>query len=215
LRIAAIGQFTASVIHEMRNPLSSIMMNLQILARPTDDRERLAKHYHLAVNAVNRLKVMFNDLLNFAKPIDIEPKPTALRPMLEAVIGEMQNKLQERSIDVQLVIELGDDHVLLDAGRFRQVFLNLLNNAVEAMPDGGTILIRSRFADGLLLIEVIDDGPGMTPEVSARLFEPFFTTKENGVGLGLLVVKKIVEAHGGNLALHSEPGQGTTVRITL
>ncbi len=214
-RMAAIGQFTASVIHEMRNPLSSVMMNLQILARPTDDRERLAKHYNLAVNAVNRLKVMFNDLLNFAKPIDIEPKPTALRPMIEAVIGDLQGKLQDRRIGVELAIELGDDHVLLDADRFRQVFLNLLNNAVEAMPGGGTILIRSRFADGLVSIEVIDDGPGMTPEISARLFEPFFTTKENGVGLGLLVVKKIVEAHGGHLALHSEPGQGTTVRITL
>jgi len=214
-RMAAIGQFTASVIHEMRNPLSSIMMNLQIMARLTDDRERLAKHYQLAVAAVNRLKVMFNDLLNFAKPIDITPQPTALRPMIEAAISELHNQLQNQGIAVELAIELGDDCVLLDAERFRQVLLNLLNNAVEAMPNGGTILIRSRFADGLLSIEVIDDGPGMTPEVSARLFEPFFTTKENGVGLGLLVVKKIVEAHGGRLALHSEPGQGTCVRITL
>ncbi|MHA1567893.1 MAG: ATP-binding protein, partial [Alphaproteobacteria bacterium] len=214
-KMAGIGQFTASVIHEMRNPLTSIKMNLQILERQFFGDDHQHKHLEIAQDAAQRLERMFNDLLNFAKPIDIKLATTPWRNLIDGVITEFTSDLQRHQIETLVTVEPSDLQTEVDPNRFRQALINLVGNAVEAMPDGGRLTLHAWRQNGEIILEVKDTGIGIPPDQQTRLFEPFFTTKENGVGLGLLVVKKIVEAHDGFINLESAPGKGTTARIHL
>lgn len=212
-RIAAIGQFTASIIHEMRNPLSSIKMNLQILARhmPTDD--RLGRHLQIADETIIRLERMMGDLLNFAKPIEIKPSVTRFQPLVEAVFHEYEETFRRQGIEPTISIAKEAESAFLDLERFRQVLTNLVANAVEAMPSGGRLTVSTSPKDNQIVMTISDTGVGIGPEGQQRLFEPFYTTKESGVGLGLLMVRKIVEAHQGSIEIESRPREGATVRL--
>lgn len=214
-RMAAIGQFIASIVHEMRNPLWAISMNLQILSRSLGDNALLQEHMEIARGSVSRLQKMFTDLLDFAKPITIRPEPIHIRALIESVVGGFNSAIEQAVIQTQIDIRPVDLDISADPERFRQVLVNLINNAVDAMPEGGVLTVKARMEDNVLHLTVEDTGTGIPAENRKRLFEPFFTTKEKGVGLGLLVVKKIVEAHDGVLDIKSEPGKGTAVEIQI
>jgi signal transduction histidine kinase len=214
-RLAAVGQVAAGIAHEVRNPLSGIKMSAQLLGRRV--RELGAgddESVDIMLAEIARLEVIIDDLLTFAGPTSLAKEPTCLNAVVGEVLEFMARQLEHGGVQVQRDLDGTMPEVALDPRRVRQVVLNLVLNAAEAMPGGGTLTVRTRAADAAVTAEFRDTGHGITPEVSERLFDPFFTTKRGGSGLGLGVSRTIVEAHGGHMTFESlAPGARFTFTI--
>lgn len=222
-RLAAMGRVSAQVAHEVRNPLSSIGLNVEMLAEQlesatfaTRESAQEAKELLAAViREVDRVTEITEDYLRLARL----PSPVLRReevvPLLESVVAFAAEELERAKVTVKRDWGSGELVVSADEGQLRQVFVNLVRNAREAMTEGGELTLSARRKNGQVEIAIADTGPGMSADVQERLFEPFFTTKEGGTGLGLSLSRQIVEAHGGTIAVDSEPGRGTRFVITL
>jgi signal transduction histidine kinase len=214
-RLAALGELSAVVAHEVRNPLGVIFNSLGSLRRllkPEGDARMLLD---IVGEEADRLNRIVGDLLDFARPSTPALRPEALDRLLEDAVGAAV--AENRDVLVERDIELGLPPVSIDARLMRQAVLNVAVNAVQAMPRGGTLVVRARRDGTWARVEIRDSGPGIPDEIRHRIFEPFFTTKASGTGLGLAVVKRIVEGHGGEVAVASDPGSGAafTIRIPL
>jgi signal transduction histidine kinase len=214
-RLAALGELSAVVAHEVRNPLGVIFNSLGSLKRllkPEGDARMLLD---IVGEEADRLNRIVGDLLDFARPSTPALRPEALDRLLEDAVGAAV--AENRDVLVERDIELGLPPVSIDARLMRQAVLNVAVNAVQAMPRGGTLVVRARRDGAWARVEIRDSGPGIPDEIRHRIFEPFFTTKASGTGLGLAVVKRIVEGHGGEVAVASDPGSGAafTIRIPL
>ncbi len=207
-RLAALGELSAVVAHEVRNPLGVIfnsLGSLRRLLRPSGDAKMLLD---IVGEEADRLNRIVGDLLDFARPSTPQLRPEPLERVVEEAV---RAALAQRpsAIELDRRFDAAAPLVPLDARLVRQAVLNVAVNAVQAMPRGGRISIRTcHDADGAL-VEIEDTGPGIPDEVKARIFEPFFTTKASGTGLGLAVVKRIVEGHGGSVTVRSGPASGT------
>lgn len=220
-RLAAVGRVSAQVAHEIRNPLSSIGLNVEMLTDQlaaaqfgSDGDAKEARDLLSSVTReVDRLTEITEDYLRLARLPSPVKRNEDLGKLVEEVMGFAREELERAGISVQL--ELGEAAlpVLADEGQVRQVMLNLVRNAREAMAAGGRLTIRTSATGDGLMVEVIDTGGGMTADVKSRLFEPFFTTKQGGTGLGLSLSRQIVEAHGGRIEVESDIGRGTTFRL--
>ena len=222
-QLAAVGRISAQVAHEVRNPLSSIGLNVELMQdaferatfeSPVDARE--ARELLAAVTReVDRLTEVTEQYLRMARPPQPSLEPTDVTEVLASVLDFSREELERAHVEV--VRELAEEppQALADEGQLRQVFLNLLRNAREAMPDGGRLTIATRVHERDVEVAIQDTGRGMNESVRSRIFEPFFTTKEDGTGLGLAVCQQILKAHGGSLGCNSEPGQGTTFSVRL
>jgi signal transduction histidine kinase len=217
-RLAALGELAAVVAHEVRNPLGSIFNSVSTirhhigagtpaLALPLVD---------IVSEEADRLNRIVDDLLYFARPPSPSPTPVPLRCLLEDTV---HTALADAMGQVQVVWGMeAEVPVLVDERMIRQAFLNLALNAVQAMPQGGTLRVGMRrpvSPQPEVQVEFTDTGPGIPEELRERIFEPFFTTKAKGTGLGLVLVKRIVESHAGRVVLESELGRGTTFRLFL
>jgi two-component system sensor histidine kinase HydH len=216
--ISAVGRVAASLVHEIRNPLSSVKMNLQILSRPVAGDPRLAEHARIARDQVERLERMLTDLLDFGRPLELRLERVRLADVMARAKADVEARAEEREVAVAVTGPAGIE-VEADPSRIAQVLVNLLANAIDASPRGGRVeLEASERIDGdrrWVCCEVRDSGPGIRPEHHEAIFDPFFTTKEGGTGLGLSMVKKIAALHGGRVELESEPGRGTLMRLVL
>ncbi|OGW62455.1 MAG: hypothetical protein A2V83_10900 [Nitrospirae bacterium RBG_16_64_22] len=223
--LALIGEMSASMAHEIRNPLGSLSGSVQVLreSKALDEDER--RLMEIVVREADRLNEIVSAFLAYARP-----KPPSLAPVdLGRVIEETVTLLRRSDAPagregLNIVTEVEPDLVLpaADEGQLRQVLWNLAMNAVEAMPGGGTLSIRARksgeggrAAPAEVAVEISDTGEGIAPEAMGKVFLPFFTTKERGSGLGLAIVYRIVEAHHGRIEVESRQGTGTTVRLHL
>jgi two-component system, NtrC family, sensor histidine kinase HydH len=207
-RLAALGELSAIVAHEVRNPLGVIfnsLGSLRRLLRPTGDAQVLLD---IVGEEADRLNRIVGDLLDFARPATPELRPESLARVVEEAVGVA---LAQRPPGVEVVHDLDPalPLVRVDVRLVRQAVLNVAVNAVQAMPRGGRITVRTRREPDAAVVELEDTGTGIPDEVKDRIFEPFFTTKASGTGLGLAVVKRIVEGHGGTITAASRPGQGT------
>lgn len=212
--LAAVGELAATVAHEIKNPLAGISGAIQVIsdAIPEGDHRREIVTEILA--QVRRLDETVRDLLVFARPWTPEPQATDLVELVGRVTRIL--KQQERMASVALRFESPVSLILsADPRLLQEVFFNVLQNAVDAMPRGGQITVAIRESPGSALVRVSDTGTGIAPEHLPRLFSPFFTTKTRGTGLGLAISKRMVEAHGGRVDIDSELGKGTDVTITL
>ena len=217
-RLAAIGRVSAQVAHEIRNPLSSIGLNVEMLQEQLEDVQfktveemKEAKHMLASVmREVDRLTEITEDYLRLARLPTPVKRAEDLKRMLEEVLGFAHEEFERAGLEI--VTELADDlPVSADEGQLRQVFLNLIRNAREAMSPGGTLTVKAIPRDTRLLeVHISDTGVGIAPEHRGKLFEPFFTTKQGGTGLGLSLSRQIVEAHGGQIDVESTLGRGTT-----
>jgi len=222
-QLAAVGRIAAQVAHEVRNPLSSIGLNVEMiddaLARAsfrTPEESREARDLLGAVTReVDRLTDVTEQYLRMARP----PKPTLVSEDVTAVLGSVldfsREELERARVEVVRAFAPDTPPVLADEGLLRQVFLNLVRNSREAMPEGGKLTVSTRGLEREVEILFQDTGRGMTDAVRQRLFEPFFSTKEGGTGLGLSVSQQILQAHGGSLSCQSLPGQGATFVLSL
>jgi signal transduction histidine kinase len=225
--LAALGEMAAVVAHEVKNPLGGIRGFAELLDRdltPGDPRKRLVKKIMEGVETLDRIVL---SLLDYTKPIKLNPHRVEMEKFIDEVINffEMDNSRKKTGIRIKKEYPPDEIRFYVDKEQFRQVLLNLLHNAVQAMPQGGEITVAlNREAESsdlypnrknMLVLDVSDMGMGMSKTTQEKLFTPFFTTKEQGTGLGLSTVKKIVEAHQGDIRVKSEPGKGTSVRIRL
>jgi signal transduction histidine kinase len=216
-RLAALGELSAVVAHEVRNPLAAIFNSVATIRHLIDSANPALRLVDIVGEEADRLNRMVDELLDFARPLSPTPTPVPLPRLLEdSVRGALADS--RGPVEVQWAVDTAVPPVLADERMMRQAFLNLALNAVQAMPKGGTLRVVARRAQGSppeVQVEISDTGPGIPPDVRARIFEPFFTTKAKGTGLGLALVKRIVESHSGRLALETQPGRGTTFRLFL
>jgi two-component system NtrC family sensor kinase len=217
-KLASMGQLAAGVAHEINNPLGTILLFSDLLYKemPEDDSRR--SDLRRIIDETRRCKIIVADLLNFARQQEVLAQETNLNQMLEQAIEAVQH--QPTFGGVHIVRRLTEDLPALEAdpAQLQQVFVNLLNNAAEAMPDGGTITVTTRpGGDATLQACIADTGCGIPRENLGRLFTPFFTTKApgSGTGLGLSIVYGIIKMHRGQITVESELGRGTTFTVTL
>lgn len=219
-KLASVGQLAAGVAHEINNPLGSVLLYADILCKETpEEDEQQRKDLQMIIREATRCKTIVNDLLNFSRQNEILTQDTDLNDMLRQ-LGEEQSK-QELYANVNIVMDLdpGLGTIQADPLQLHQVFINLMNNAAEAMPGGGKLVLRTQrgSSPGLVTIEVEDTGVGISEENMKKIFTPFFTTKPigKGTGLGLAIIYGIVKMHRGQISVDSKVGKGTTFTITL
>ncbi|WP_434391564.1 ATP-binding protein [Melittangium boletus] len=214
-RLAALGELSAVVAHEVRNPLGAIFNALATLRRFQEPASPALTLVGILSEEAHRLNRLVDDLLDFARPPSPQPQPVPLPPLLEEAVNTAT--VGQPGLRVEWALEPDVPPLPVDARMMRQVFLNLALNAVQAMPQGGTLRIHARRCQGPpgATVEFTDTGPGVPPSLHERLFEPFFTTKATGTGLGLAIVRRTLRAHGGNISIESPPAGGATFRVQL
>ena len=214
--LAAIGQLAASIAHELRNPLSSIKGAAQFLQKEYENESAIAEFLGIIVDEVNGLNKLTTEFLDFARPMQLELKPTSVNSVVDKTLQLMSVYITDNNVVVKETLDQSVPNVQADEDQLEQVLRNIIINALQAMPDGGVLTLETgRAPGGGAYMSVTDTGTGIPKEKLKRIFQPFVTTKTKGTGLGLSVVQKIVENHGGKIELTSEVGKGSTFRIVL
>jgi signal transduction histidine kinase len=219
-QLAVVGELAAVIAHEVRNPLAIIGNAVAGLRKPVISREDHDTLLAILDEENNRLNRLVSDLLRYARPVNIQRQQFSLADLLDRALGLVdRDTSSSKGIKVELKVECSEGRVWGDSNLLRQVFDNLVDNAVQAMGTAGTLTVRIRATteegvDGLA-VDIIDTGEGMDTQVRSRARDPFFTTRPSGTGLGLAIVDRIVDAHGGHFAIDSRSGEGTTVTVFL
>jgi two-component system NtrC family sensor kinase len=231
-KMASLGKLAATVAHELNNPLAGILTYARLVERELGrgdlsaaEREELARYLNLVQKESARCGQIVKNLLLFARRSGVRFAPHHLNEIADRSLMLVHHHIQMAGLKLEQTRLQGDDQVLCDGDQIQQALVALLVNAVEAMPEGGTLSVRLAPDGGVdaadataeVLIEISDTGTGIPADILPHIFEPFFTTKEggNGLGLGLAVVYGIIQRHGGRIEVDSPPGAGTTFRIHL
>lgn len=215
--LTAVGQMTAQIAHEIKNPLGSIRFAAELLKRqePWNKADALST-IQVIERSVDHLAAICAELSEFARPKELNRVETNLNQLLDDLLPMVADRLNSKDMQVRKTYEADIPTGYYDGTELRKLFLNLIINAVEASEPGGVIELRTRQnGDRDVLVEIADKGAGMDPETQKRLFEPFYTTKEKGTGLGMAIAKQIAELHNGDLTLISKLGEGTTATVRL
>jgi PAS domain S-box-containing protein len=223
--LSTMGTLALGLAHEIRNPLNAAVLQLTLLAREIErapfreegegKRVGMRDRAQIVMGEIKRLGRLLTEFLELARPRGLSRAPIALDELLDAVVELHQEEAAQRGVAVRRAPAEAPVLALGDREKLRQVFVNLLVNAIEATPAGGSIELSARAAGGRARVEIRDTGQGIAEEDLSRLFDPFFTTKPGGTGLGLSIVRKILEQHGGSIELRSRVGEGTTSAVEL
>lgn len=217
-RLSTLGKFSSMLLHDIRNPISMLKGQLQLMLMHLEEPERLRKIIHSMEAATQKLERLAGEFLDYSRG-DIRLDIGIVDPeaLVRAAVDDMRLRLEREGIQCELALEAREP-ILADAERLSRVLVNLIDNARKAMREGAvrSIRISTRFEAEQLIIDIEDNGQGMDAETKERLFEPFFSAStKGGTGLGLLIVKNVVEAHGGSLSLESALGKGTRFTISM
>lgn len=236
-RLAELGTLTGGLAHEIKNPLSTINLNAQLLQEdlasaeigPPDRVEPIRRRLDAVMRETQRLREILEDFLRFAGRIRLDRQPTDVNAIVDDLVAFIEPQAHAAGVRVRLQLSADPSVAAVDASLLKQALLNLVINAIQAMeqcrsantPNGGAadLILRTENARVLgrdeLHIHVIDTGPGIAPNVQEKIFQPYFTTKKSGTGLGLPTTRRIIEEHAGHLTAHSTPGTGTDFVIAL
>ncbi len=243
-RLAEIGTLTSGLAHEIKNPLSTVGLNIQLIREDLtrlqadapashgdpDELARIQRRFGALARETDRLREILEDFLRFAGRVKLDLAPTDINAVITELVDFFEPQAHEAKVNLRAQLDADPAVAPADAAHLKQALLNLLINAAQAMtecrdqdtPHGGAseLMIRTerkRRRDGRadLLIHVIDTGPGMPPDLAAKVFQPYFSTKRGGTGLGLPTTRRIIEEHGGHITLHAEPGRGSNFTIEL
>jgi signal transduction histidine kinase len=217
---AEISQLAGGLAHEIRNPLSTLSLNLDLLLEdfqnPETLRDRRVLHrVERLRHEVARLLAILENFLRFARIQDLKLEPTGLNALIDELRDFSEPQAATKGIVIRTSFAADLPSIPIDRDLFKQALLNLVLNAQHAMPSGGELILTTRLEQPWVVLDVIDTGVGMPEEVCARIFDAFFSTRAEGSGLGLPTARKIVEAHGGSLSVQSEPGKGSQFTIRL
>ncbi|MBI3325940.1 MAG: GAF domain-containing protein [Nitrospinae bacterium] len=213
-KLASLGSLTTGVAHEILNPLAVISGRVQLLLLRPEVPPDLQRVYHLLLDQVDRITRICDGMLHFARQKEPRFEPVDLNASLVQTLALLESELRLRNIAVHTAVDPELPHIIADEGQLRQVFLNLLTNAMDAMPGGGNLHLATRRGEPVQVV-VADTGCGIPPEHLSKIFDPFFSTKEMGTGLGLAVAHGIIQSHEGTIRVESPKGEGTTVVIEL
>lgn len=214
-RLTAAGQLSASLAHEIRNPLASISGAAGILSRGQASPADRAECLDILNKESQRLNKLLTNFLSFARPRLPRLQSTEPAELIRAVVPLAQHTATQQHVTLEVQTDKYDREIDCDPEQIKQLLLNLILNAVQATGEGGHVIIRSCFAGDTLAMEVSDNGSGISPEDRDKIFDPFFTTKENGTGLGLAIAANIASQHGGTLTCRPNPDRGATFRLEL
>jgi len=215
-RLAAIGSLASGVAHEIRNPLSSIKGFATYLRERYRDNPEDLQVTDIMIQEVERLNRVIGQLLEFSRPLILNRKEAAIEPILRHAMKMIEIQALEKGVSLEVDFGRMVPDLLLDSDRMTQVFLNLTLNALNAMEKGGTLSLRvTQSGDRTVRVDISDTGTGIGKEELGRIFDPYFTTRPSGTGLGLPIAQRIVEAHGGEILVSSEPGRGTVFSVLL
>ena len=221
-RLAALGEMAAAIAHEVKNPLAGIEVMAGVLKRQLAGQPEAQSTLSEIINECKAANAIVVEVLEFVRPIRLEVEHVAVDAVLRDAVTLASSTTPPGTITVALDIPTDLPQIPGDAHQLRQLFMNLINNAFEAMNGRGSVAVRARFDEAddegepsHVVVEVQDDGPGMSADQAERVFSPFFTTKPQGTGLGLAVVRKVVDAHDGNIRLTTPAEGGTCFRISL
>jgi PAS domain S-box-containing protein len=220
--MSAMGGLALNLAHEIRNPLNAAVLQLHLLGRnidklETDDATRAALHKRTAIvgDEIGRLNRLLTEFLELARPRGIAREPVHIARLVDDVLDLEQESATARKIRIERVIPADGCVAIGDREKLKQVVINLMMNAIEAMKEGGTLTARVEHNADRVTIAIEDTGPGIPPDVLANMFDPFFTTKEGGTGLGLSIVRKIVDAHAGEVRIETERGAGSRAIVSI
>jgi signal transduction histidine kinase len=218
-KMAAIGELVASVAHEMRNPLSSVKLNVQIIGRALNKETVLFEHFQIARDQVAQLEAMLSDLLNYSKPLILQKTEVRMQNALEAGLQQLEGEIEAQGVRILKTTAEGLPTVDADFDKVVQVLVNIIKNAMEASGRNGRIEVMMDQGElagkNVVVVTVTDHGKGIPQRNLEALFRPFFTTKQKGTGLGLSIVRKIMDAHRGDITITSDVERGTTVTLTF
>ncbi|MDX6384506.1 MAG: two-component system, NtrC family, sensor histidine kinase AtoS [Blastocatellia bacterium] len=216
-KIASLGQVAAQVAHEVRNPLAGLLLySLHLKGKvagvlPASEIQVVDK----IIDTINHLTSTTERILSFARPVSLALRQVDLNQVIADVVQLLKSQISANGIDTRLELSESRLMVMLDEAAIRAALLNLVLNAVQAMPEGGELRVSSASTDRRLGLVIADTGSGIGKDQIKRIFEPFNTTKSRGLGLGMPYARKIIEEHGGMIGVESVPGQGTRVRIEI
>ena len=214
-RLSALGELSAGMAHEIRNPLGSIKGAAEILRddyRPDDPK---AEFVQILLRETDRLNAILQEFLDFARPKPPALRATEVNEIIESVLMLITQPARKAKVTIEKRLDPAIGRRDLDGELLKQAFLNLLLNALQAMPGGGTLNVESRLRDGMLEVLITDTGTGIAPDDRRKLFSPFFTTKKDGTGLGLAITYRIVRNHQGTIDVDTAPGAGTTFTVRI
>ncbi len=229
-RLNAVKLLAAGVAHEIGNPLNALNIHLQLLDREIKalvgesgapvmldeaDRKGLGELVDVARNEVSRLDLIITQFLRAIRPTTPRLAPSRIEKLVEEALTLLRHEVENRGIEIEVVSAGPLPEIKVDRDQIKQAFFNLIKNAFQAMPDGGALTITMRCGEEFLVIAFEDTGVGITREDFGRIFEPYHTTKATGSGLGLMIVQRIVQEHGGQIEVVSTPGKGTRFTIQL
>ncbi len=209
-KLSALGQLAAAVAHEVRNPITTVKGFTQFFQGKVE-----SEYTDLMLSELDRVEIIINEFLTLAKPQAVHFKEEDVADVIHNILALVKTQAAMHSIEIQTCYQPAVLPIYCDSNQIKQVFLNILKNAIEAMPHGGMLRIQAREFSSYVEIEIEDDGIGISPERMRKLGEPFYSNKEKGTGLGLMVCYKIIEEHHGEIYIASEEGEGTTVTIRL
>ncbi len=216
-KLAAMGRLTSQVAHELNNPLYGIMNTLELMKTEIPPENKRRKILEMALSETMRLSEMLRKMLSFSKPDQETKQGTDINIILDEILLLHEKQLRENNIQINIDFQEDMTPVHASKNQLRQVFLNLIANARDAMPEGGTLSVKTFSEENDILIEISDTGMGIQEENLSKIFDTFFTTKDSikGVGLGLSVCYGFIKDHGGDIQVKSEVGVGTTFSINL
>lgn len=205
-KLSSLGELSAGIVHEVRNPLGAIKGAVEILEDELAEDSPRREFAELAKKEVERLDKLVGEFLRFARPATLSVRPNDLNKIVESVISLVENQATAQSVTFEKDLQRNLPEVSVDGEQIKQVLLNLAINSLQAMPDGGKLSIHTFSENGFSVVAVEDNGNGIDEKISSKIFDPFFTTKEKGVGLGLSIAHKIVSQHKGILSVESKDG---------
>jgi signal transduction histidine kinase len=218
-RLAEVGTFTGGLAHEIKNPLSTVLLNLQLLQEDLDTSDpahrRLSTRIATVTREAARLRDILDDFLRFAGKIELRREKVDLNTILEELVDFFAPQAQLGRVQLRFNPRPEPLMVNVDPRLIKQTILNLLINALHAMPSGGELILSASTAENFAVVDVIDTGSGIPPDAVDKIFQAYYSTKKSGTGLGLAMARRIVREHGGDISVSSDIGKGSDFRLTL